>query len=115
MSIYPKHNTLQPPPPKKKNKKYKQKQTKPQKNKPLQIKNKTIWTPQTNKTKQNKKKIKQKTQVYIAVKNSVEKKMIPIVIWFGGLHRPMSIIIFFLDSNNFYFLAFKWHCLQTMK
>ena len=62
--------------------------------------------PQTN--KQNKTK---KHKLTSPSRTSVEKKMIPIVIWFGGLHRPMSINFFFflnvMDSNNFYFLVFK--------
>ena len=68
--------------------------------------------------KQNK-KTKQKTQAYIAVKNLRWKKDDTYRHLVGGLNRPMSINFYFflnvMDSNNFYFLVFKWHCLQTMK
>ena len=49
-------------------------------------------TPQTNKqTKQQNKKHK----LTSPSRTSVEKRMIPIVIWLGGLNRPMSIDFYF--------------------
>ena len=64
-------------------------------------------TNKQNKTKQNK-----KHKLTSPSRTSVEKKMIPMVIWFGGLRIGLCqlLLLFFLNvmaSNNFYFLVFK--------